>query len=123
MLERNPGNIRRALISSFTNYTHENIIELEIDSYSEQFRIYHDHFIKNGVYKAVMSFLKDFSVQHYLLFENQDERGYSNLIQILEILHEAETHKKLAPLDLVSWYTRMIDQKGNGLKIYEERIF
>ncbi|MFZ9661003.1 MAG: UvrD-helicase domain-containing protein, partial [Chitinophagaceae bacterium] len=122
LTDRNPGNIRRALISSFTKHTHESINGIEMDKCSEQFRIYHDHFIKDGVYKSVMSFFKDYGVQHFLLYENHDERGYSNLIQILEILHEAESNKKLSPIDLVSWFKRTIDQKGNGMKIYEERI-
>ena len=116
--------INRALLSSFTGYTIENILSLDAETAIELFKKYKTNWDADGIYTALMNFIVDFGVQQNLLKNSTEngERIITNLYQLVELLYKTQTTKKLSPLDLIVWFKRGIESDDAEGDEYEQRI-
>ncbi len=118
------ANINKALLSPFTGFKDDNILALDSDKIVELFRNYKVVWDKDGVYTALKTWIKDFSIESKLLnVENSDgERIITNLYQMIELLHKTQTRKNLNNLELISWLKRGIEGMETEGDEFEQRI-
>jgi exodeoxyribonuclease V beta subunit len=116
--------INRALLSSFTGYTVENILSLDTEVAIELFKKYKTNWDEDGIYTALMNFIVDFGVQQHLLKNSTEngERIITNLYQLIELLYKTQTNNKLSPMDLIYWLKRGIENEEAEGDEYEQRI-
>ena len=116
--------VNKALLSSFTGYSDDQILSIDEETAIEQFRKYKVSWDKGGVYKALSDFITDFKVKNVLLEHNTEsgERILTNLYQLVELLHKEQTHKKLTLPELVSWLKRGIDGMETEGDEFEQRV-
>ncbi len=124
MDDASPENINRALLSPFTGFDKEDILNLDHDLAIEAFRSYKVTWEEDGVYTALMNFVADFNVRKTLLGRNTEggERIITNLFQLIELVHKIQTHRVLSPLELISWLKRGIDGMETEGDEYEQRV-
>ncbi len=93
------GTINKALLSPFTNLNLKQILELDNDQLAEIFRKYRNIWRQSGIMPAIKTFIADFNVRGILLRQEseQGERTIANLYHLTELLHKAESTKKLSP--------------------------
>ncbi len=123
-LSRTPDNIRRAMNGPITRLNFDKLNRLDLDQITEDFRQCHDLLASEGVFNAVNRFLVLFGIRHLLAFEAEldGERSYANLVQLMEILHEAETDLRFSPDDLVSWLRNRLSDADSNKSDFEQRI-
>ena len=124
MMDISRSNINRALLSSFTGYTAQEILLLNDEITIELFKKYKTNWDTDGVYNALMNFITDFGVQQILLQENvkNGERIITNMYQLVELLHKIQTNKQLSALELIDWLKRAIESNDAQGDEYEQRI-
>ncbi|HTN21622.1 MAG TPA: exodeoxyribonuclease V subunit beta [Pelobium sp.] len=118
------ANINKALLSPFTGFNDDNILALDSDLIVELFRNYKVVWDKDGIYTALKTWIKDFSIESKLLnTENSDgERIITNLYQLIELLHKTQSRKNLNSLELISWLKRGIEGMETEGDEFEQRI-
>nr|WP_294900730.1 exodeoxyribonuclease V subunit beta [uncultured Pedobacter sp.] len=118
------ANINKALLSPFTGFKDDNILALDTDLIVELFRNYKVVWDKDGIYTALKTWIKDFSIESKLLnTENSDgERIITNLYQLIELLHRTQSRKSLNNLELISWLKRGIEGMETEGDEFEQRI-
>lgn len=116
--------INKALLSSFTGFNEEQILNLDDETAIEQFRKYKASWEKEGVYRALNDFIADYGVRSHLLQANTEsgERIITNLYQMLELLHKVQTNKRLSLAELISWLKRGINGMATEGDEFEQRI-
>ncbi|MFY0252884.1 exodeoxyribonuclease V subunit beta [Chitinophaga sp. 30R24] len=104
-------NINKALLSSFTGFHTHTILQLDDEVTLKLFGKYHDLWLQDGAYTALMEFIADFGVRKVLLDNHtpNGERIITNLYQITELVHQVQSRKNLSMRDLISWLKRGID--------------
>lgn len=118
------ASINKALFSSFTGYSKENIIQLDEERTLQLFKKYKSRWEEVGIFTALMDFVADFNVQKNLLLLNTSngERIITNLFHLIELVHKVQTAKLLSPIELISWLKRA----SEGMEIegdeYEQRV-
>ncbi|HEX5553279.1 MAG TPA: UvrD-helicase domain-containing protein, partial [Chitinophagaceae bacterium] len=124
MNEPNRGSINKALLSPLTGYDREQLLKLNEEELQKVFRSYGESWDGQGIYVAMLSFLRDFKVRGTLLNGpgGQGERTLANLMQLLEILHKTQTGNKFNNVELMTWL-----QKGTeGMEVegdeFEQRV-
>ena len=124
MMDISRSNINRALLSSFTGYTAQEILLLNDEITIELFKKYKTNWDTDGVYNALMNFITDFGVQQILLQGNvkNGERIITNMYQLVELLHKIQTNKQLSALELIDWLKRAIESNDAQGDEYEQRI-
>lgn len=124
MMDISRSNINRALLSSFTGYSAQEILLLNDEITIELFKKYKTNWDTDGVYNAMMNFITDFGVQQILLDGNvkNGERIITNLYQLVELLHKIQTNKQLSSLELIDWLKRAIESNDAQGDEYEQRI-
>lgn len=86
--------------------------EHEWEAILEQFRFYHDTWKEKGFYGMVRHWLAGESIRTRLLKYQNGERRLTNLLQVLELLHEAEITNKLGMMRLLKWaHTSRFEQE------------
>ncbi|HEX7367279.1 MAG TPA: exodeoxyribonuclease V subunit beta [Pelobium sp.] len=118
------ANINKALLSPFTGFKDDNILALDSDIIVELFRNYRVIWDRDGIYSALKTWIKDFSIESKLLnAENSEgERIITNLYQLIELLHRTQSRKSLNNLELISWLKRGIEGMETEGDEFEQRI-
>ncbi|MEP6597111.1 MAG: UvrD-helicase domain-containing protein, partial [Ginsengibacter sp.] len=124
ILDISRSKINRALLSSFTGYTIENILSLDNEIAIELFKKYKTNWDDDGIYTALINFIVDFGVHQHLLKNNTEngERVITNLYQLIELLYKTQTSNKLSPMDLIYWFKRGMEKDDAEGDEYEQRI-
>jgi len=117
----NRNTISRALLSPFTGFSTEDLLQLEFDRILIEFGVLKQIWETSGIYAALTRFIDDFGVRENLLDRNK-RRTLTNLLQIIEILHKTQSLKSLSALELMNW----LKMAEEGLRVegdeYEQRI-
>ena len=124
MLFRSTGSIYRTLITKIAGLSFTELNTLHADKLIEKFREYQNEWKTKGVYQMLRLFLSDCKAINRKQdgsFENAD-RILANTIQLMEMLHEAETDSKLNPEELISWLKKGIDGEQFSEDEYLQRI-
>jgi exodeoxyribonuclease V beta subunit len=118
------SSINRALLSAFTGFDIPQITHLDDAAVLELFTSYKDRWQKDGIYTALMDFIADFNVKQILLQQpaGNGERTITNLLQLIELVHQAENRKNLTPAELISWLNRGIDGMSAEGDEYTQRV-
>lgn len=124
ILNNTRSKVNRALMSSFTNWSIEEILKLNEEKVIQQFREYKEKWNAHGVYAAMMDFISDFEVQQKLLERHTEngERIITNLFQLLEILYKTEHRQHLNSIELIDWLKRNIQNPDSSDDEAEQRI-
>lgn len=122
--EPNRSSINRALLSPFTGYAIEQILQLDDEAVMTRFRKYKDRWLTEGVYSALMDFMTDFGVRHVLLRSNPEdgERIITNFMQLAELVHNIESRKSLSTVEIIAWLRRSIDGMTTEGDEYIQRV-
>lgn len=118
------SSINRALLSPFTGFGTEQLLVLDDGTVLELFTRYKNRWQQDGIYTALMDFVADFTVKQVLL-ESQTENGeriITNLFQLMELVHQAESRKNLSIPELLSWLKRGIDGMSAEGDEYTQRM-
>ncbi len=115
--------ISRALLTSFTGFTTEDILKLDNDITKSDFINFQNRWGQSGIYSAILEFISRYKVKSYLLNEENrnGNRIYTNLMQLAEILNEKETYDNFGPEKLLDWFQKSREGLKNENK-YEQRI-
>ncbi len=116
--------INRALLSPFTGFTTEQLLSLDDGAVLELFTGYKNRWQQDGIYTALMDFVADFRVKQVLLAMQTEngERIITNLFQLIELVHQAESRKGLSVPELLSWLKRGIDGMMSEGDEYTQRM-
>ncbi|MBC9931480.1 exodeoxyribonuclease V subunit beta [Chitinophaga qingshengii] len=103
--------INRALLSPFTGFTVQDILNLDDELSLTRFGEYQRQWQNNGAYTALMQFIAEFDVRNVLLgnHSKNGERIITNLYQLAELVHQVQNRKNLSMRDLIAWLKRGID--------------
>lgn len=118
------SSINRALLSPFTGFDTPQILSLDDGAVLELFTRYKNRWQQDGVYTALMDFVADFNVKQVLLSmaSGNGERTITNLFQLMELVHQAESRKNLSIPELLSWLKRGIDGMSAEGDEYTQRM-
>jgi exodeoxyribonuclease V beta subunit len=124
MIDISRASINKALLSPFTGYKPQQILQLDDEVTLALFRKYQIRWKEDGVYTALIDFVGDFNVRGILLNPNTEsgERIIANLFQLIELVHKVQTNKQFSPLELVSWLKRGIEGMETEGDEYEQRV-
>lgn len=115
VINPNISNIRRALLSSFTQFSIDDILKLDNQLLMQNFIELKNLWIKKGVYGMIHHFIYLYQVKNYLLGKGKSgERTLANLYQIAEILHQQETIKKISHEGLYTWLLKQIQSESDS---------
>ncbi|NML36355.1 exodeoxyribonuclease V subunit beta [Chitinophaga sp. G-6-1-13] len=116
--------INRALLSPFTGFSVQDILNLDDEIALTRFGHYHNLWQENGAYTALMTFIADFGVRGVLLGDHSKngERAITNLYQLAELVHQVQNRKNLSMRDLISWLKRGIDGMPVEGDEYTQRV-
>jgi exodeoxyribonuclease V beta subunit len=124
MADPDQKNINKALLSPFTGFETNEILQIDSEKSIRLFNNYKSRWEQEGIYPALMDFVNDFSVKSILLETGVEngERALTNFYQLMELLHKTQSEKKFSALELINWYSRGIQ----GMKMegdeYLQRI-
>ena len=120
----NRSSINRALLSPFTGFNTEQLLTLDDGTVLELFNKYKNRWQQDGIYTALMDFVADFTVKQVLLGTQTEngERVITNLFQLTELVHQAESRKNLSVPELLSWLKRGIDGMSAEGDEYAQRM-
>ncbi|MGE5357188.1 MAG: UvrD-helicase domain-containing protein [Deltaproteobacteria bacterium] len=123
VLKPDNGSVSRALLSSFTAFTTDQIKLLNFDSVRDIFTKCRETWKNFGVYAAVSEFITRFDVRSKLIFSDNPagNRIYTNLIQLAEILNEKEIYEGLTPEQVLDWLLRA-RQGDKSVPKYEQQL-
>ncbi|MBC7886899.1 MAG: exodeoxyribonuclease V subunit beta [Ferruginibacter sp.] len=123
MINITRSNINRALLCSLTGFGTNSILSLNDEAAIELFKKYKTNWDANGIYATLINFIADFGVPDRFLNNTENgERVITNLYQLVELLHKAQTTKNLSPLELIDWLKRGIESNDGEGDEYEQRI-
>ena len=122
--QNNWSNICKALLTDFTSYKREDIIQLNEEELLLKFSHYKKVWESHGIYNSLNSFLNDFNVRAYLLNIESREgmRKLSNTIQLIELLNEIEKRKLFNQQELLHWLATNIKNPSSDASAYSQRI-
>jgi exodeoxyribonuclease V beta subunit len=118
------SSINRALLSPFTGFTVSDILQLDDEIVLVLFGRYHNRWLEDGVYTALMDFITDFQVREVLLRRHTEngERILTNLFQLTELVHEVQNRKNLSMTELIAWLQRGIEGMATEGDAYIQRM-
>ena len=118
------GSVNRALLTKIAGISFVKLNQLDTEKLVQQFRGYQDEWKSHGIYSMLRHFLSDVKAiqrKQEGKLENAD-RVLSNTIQLMEMLHEAESENKYNPEELISWLKKGIDGEKFSEDEYLQRI-
>ncbi len=120
----NASNINKALLSGITGYSIDDLLNANEELILNQFKQYQQSWIKEGVYVMLMQFITDYRVKSILLDSDNEggERRLANILQLLELLHKIQIRNQYTPVELISWFQKLIEGKTNEGDEFELRI-
>ena len=119
-----PGDIRRALLTAPGGHFWSDLDGLAFDALLDEFRSYQALWKERGIYACLHEFVsRSGLVSQYLGgMLSHSERSVANVFQLMEVLHEAETEKKLSPEELLFWMKRGMEGERSEENKYLQRI-
>lgn len=121
-LDPQAGNINRALLSPFTSFTADCLLQRNEDEDSRLFRGYQHLLHNKGIYKALMKFVSDYDVRDVAATAVNGDRTLANLLQLAELLHEVQMEKKYTPSELVCWLQRGMESGEHRGEQFQQRL-
>ena len=118
------GNIYRAMLTTIAGFDWHQLFSLDKDQLLQQFRSYQEIWTNKGVYLFLRQFLTDVELLKRKLegeIKNSD-RVLSDVFQLMEILHQAETDKNYNSQELIYWLTKAIEGETKSEDQYLQRI-
>ena len=118
------GNIYRAMVTTIAGFDWHELVMLDKDQLLQQFRSYQELWINKGVYIFLRQFLTDVELLKRKLegkIKNAD-RKLSDVFQLMEILHEAETDKNYTTQETIFWLKKAIEGESTSEDQYLQRI-
>lgn len=111
--------VKAALLTDFFQYTGSSLFDLsqDEDRWEEtvnQFREYHDLWLKKGFYSMVRCFMKHQHLRSRILSYEGGERQLTNILQIIEIIQKAQLEKKLNMTGAIRWMQHMAEGTESG---------
>jgi exodeoxyribonuclease V beta subunit len=106
-----PGNIRRALLTTFTGFSLADCAAFDMEKLAASFQVYQELWQKNSLYVALNRWVSDFRIREYLLHSSTrgGERILANLIQLTELVHKMQISQHYTPLELIGWLQRGLE--------------
>jgi len=119
-----PGDIRRALITSLGGRFWSELHRFSFDELLDEFRNCQTLWKSDGVYACLHRFLALHGmVSAYLQGAlAHSERSVANVFQLMEVLHQVETEKKLSPEELIFWLKRGMEGEQSEENEHLQRI-
>jgi len=116
--------INRALLSGFCALNTDDILRIDEVQVLTLFQQYREIWNKDGVYPALMRFVKDFEVRKKLAQTERafGERIIANLFQLIELLNQAQQYRELSPEELISWLKRGVNGMETQGDEYQMRM-
>lgn len=124
MVNPTRSKVNRALLSSFLQRSSLDILNVDEDKTTQQFRGYLDHWKLHGVYSTLMDFISDFGIQQNLIAAHTEngERIITNLFHLVEILYKTENRQNLSPVEVVDWLKVNVQKEDNSGDEKEQRV-
>lgn len=119
-----PSSVHKALLISLTGLHINDLLKLDEVAIMEQFRKYQQSWQQQGIFVMLMQFIADYQVRSRLLSPGiiMGERKLANIIQLIELFHKMEKIQDYAPLELLNWLRRSIEDDQTSGDEYEQRI-
>jgi exodeoxyribonuclease V beta subunit len=109
------SSIYKALLSRFTGYTSNEIVNLDDEEEMKRFEEYRTLCEKDGIYAVMLKFISDFGVRSRLMNLEGGDRSLSNLIQLVDLLSKVQTEKQFSVTELANWLAKEIESdSGDG---------
>jgi exodeoxyribonuclease V beta subunit len=124
MTDVTKNNINKALLTSFTGFTVDDILGIDHEKITALFKEYKNIWEDNGVYAALIRFITDFEIKKKLLAtrSKNSERILTNLYHLIELLYKNQNQKNWFPYELIDWLKRGIEQQDAEGDELEQRI-
>ena len=124
MVSPDRSSINTALLSPFTGLDTKSILLLDDEVTLRLFNKYKIRWQQDGIYSALLDFIDDFGVRKVLLNGSNEsgERIITNMLQVIELLHQVQSRKNLSMPELISWLKRGIDGMIIEGDEYSQRI-
>ena len=126
---RDIGRIKAAMLSDLMGYTAKEIIEIsesdEQDSFErilESFKIYHETWLNKSFIEMFNSFMTKYDLKNLLLQQINGERKLTNVLHLVELLHQQETDCKPGINGLLHWFFKRVDENCITNDEYEVRL-
>jgi exodeoxyribonuclease V beta subunit len=87
-----------------------------------RFREYHDLWQERGFFRMFGSFLKDQKILTRLIAFSDGERRNTNLLHLMEVLHQASTDRRLNMTGLLKWLSEQRDPEAPRSEEHQLRL-
>ena len=122
--EISTSHMNRALLTNLGGYDNKKLLAADDESILAQFKIYQETWKEKGVYLMLRKFMADHKVNERLYEPNSEnpERVFSNIQQLIEILHKIAIRKKFEPKELIQWLKKGMEGDTREGDEYEQRL-
>jgi len=87
-----------------------------------KFREYHDLWNKRGFIRMFKHFLSEEKILSRLMSLPDGERRNTNVLHLIEILHQVSIEKKITPTELLKWLAEQRDSRSQRLDEHQLRL-
>lgn len=111
--------VKAALLTFYYGLSGEALFNLfrdekEWESTINQFRAYHDIWLRNGFYPMMLKLMEDLNISQTILRFEGGERRLTNILQVIELIHQTQLEKKLNMEGTLRWMKHMIESPNDG---------
>jgi exodeoxyribonuclease V beta subunit len=119
--------IKAALSTDMVGIAGEELEPLTLDEARWQrwlvkFRDYHDLWQERGFFRMFRSFLRDEKILTRLITFADGERRITNLLHLMEVLHQASVERKLNMTGLLKWFSEQRDPDAPRSEEHQLRL-
>jgi exodeoxyribonuclease V beta subunit len=119
--------IKAALSTDMIGIAGEELEQLTLDEarwerWLVKFRDYHDLWQDRGFFRMFRSFLRDEKVLNRLIAFSNGERRNTNLLHLMEVLHQASVERKLNMTGLLKWLLEQRDTEDPRSEEHQLRL-
>jgi exodeoxyribonuclease V beta subunit len=119
--------IKAALSTDMIGMAGEELEQLTLDISGRErwlvkFRDYRDLWQDRGFFRMFRSFLRDEKVLNRLIAFENGERRNTNLLHLMEVLHQASVQRKLNMTGLLKWLLEQRDREDPGSEEHQLRL-
>ena len=112
-----PSALKAALTTCFFSYNAAQIHELNMNEKSWEHCIsmisrYNALWLNNGFIPMIRLLMSENAVQERLMSLVQGERGITNIMHLIELIHQKEMHEKHGPNKICTWLLNKINDNG-----------
>ncbi|RLB13056.1 MAG: exodeoxyribonuclease V subunit beta [Deltaproteobacteria bacterium] len=100
----------------------EALDEAEWEGYMQKFKRYHELWNRFGFISMFREFLNKESIMPRLMRFEDGERRCTNVLHLMEVIHEAEREYMLGMEGLIKWLSAQKDEQVSGLEEYQLRL-